>query len=155
MYIKGSWLVSLLLGWVFYGGAGGWGMEPLPLPISFSPHVRKVVFINCEFLFLTRIDGLTVNITKCCIIYTRKGWAPSFRLSSAVKQGIKLLSQELPNILFLWGFMGSKNMFYKSLKFSKEWVYDFYPTPHHYLLVERGNTCIFSILLKSMWLESS
>lgn len=130
-------------------------MKLLPLLISFSLHITKVVFINCEFLFLTRIDGLTVNITECCIIYTHKGWAPSFRLSFAVRQRIELLSQESRDVSFLWGFMGSKSMLYKCLKFSKEWICNFYPAPQHYLLLDRRNNCTFSILLKRMWLKSS
>lgn len=130
-------------------------MKLFPLHISFSLHITKVVFINCKFLFLTRIDGLTVNITECCIIYTHKVWAPSFRLSFAVKQRIELLSQESRNVSFLWGFMGSKSMLYKCLKFSKEWMCNFYPAPHHYLLVGRRNNCTLSILLKSICLKSS
>lgn len=45
-------------------------------------------------------------------------------------------------------------MLYKSVKFDNKWIYNFYPPSHHYLLVERSNSCTFSILLKTIWLKS-
>lgn len=128
-------------------------MGLLPLRIFFSLHITKVVFISCEFLFLTRIDGLAVNITECCIIYPQglgsfsqavlccqaKDWTPQSGITQCFAG-------------FLWD---QKNMLYKCLKFSKQWVHNFCPTPRHYLLVERGNSCTPSILLKRMWLKSS
>lgn len=84
-----------------------------------SLNITKLVSINCGFLFLTRTDGLTAGITGCCIIDSRKVWAPSSRLSFAVRQRMELLTQ----CLVFVGFYGIKNVLYKCLKFSREWVY--------------------------------
>lgn len=89
-------------------------------------------------------------------IHTRVG----LLLSGCPFLSSKELNSSVRNhaIFHFMGFYGikkKKKKLYKCLKFSKEWVCDFYPAPHHYLLVERSNSCTFSISLKSIWLKSS
>lgn len=85
-------------------------------------------------------------------LYTRVG----FLLSGCPLLSGKGLNSSVRNHAMFRGVLwDQKNMLYKCLKFSKEWVYNFCLTPHHYLLVERSNRCTPSILLRRIWLKSS
>jgi len=41
-------------------------------------------------------------------------------------------------ITFLWVFIGSKSVLYKSVKFGKKWIYSFYPPPNIMCVWKKG-----------------